>query len=497
MNIPVVPVSSKPLTKADFVSSQTVRWCPGCGDYAILANVQKLMPELGIPRENIVFVSGIGCSSRFPYYMNTYGFHTIHGRAPALASGLKIARPDLSVWLVSGDGDSLSIGGNHLLHILRRNLDVNILLFNNQIYGLTKGQYSPTSEVGKKTKSSPFGAIDHPINPLMFALTSEGTFIARTLDIDPKGSSAVLKEAAAHKGTSFVEILQNCIIFNDGAFQHVSDTSQREERTIQLKHGEPLIFGKNKDKGIRLKGLKPEVVELGNGVSEADLLVHDQTDPTLAYILCQMNTPEFPMPMGVMLNRPRNTYEDAVEEQIRHAIEKEGPGTLHDLLYSGEVWEIKRMVTSKGFGQIPEDDFFDNEPQSYKKQDLMASNVGEVPLRESVIVKTDSSVASTIRLMQEKHVSCVMIANGEKLEGIFTEGDVIFKIMPESRDWEKTPISEVMTANPVTVNHDDKVVLAFNVMTVGGINHIPVLKNGKPISYVSSETLMDYISQHS
>src|SRR5438128_3878455 len=254
-------------TRKDFVSDQDVRWCPGCGDYAILAQVQKLMPELGAPRENFVFISGIGCSSRFPYYMNTYGFHSIHGRAPAIASGLKITRPELSVWVITGDGDGLSIGGNHLLHCIRRNLDLNILLFNNRIYGLTKGQYSPTSLPGHKTKSSPMGSIEQSFNPLAVALGAEATFVARTVDVHTKHLQEVLRRAAAHRGTSFVEIYQNCLIYNANAWDHVTGPDVTDDNTLLLEHGKPMLFGKNRDKGIHLRGLQPEVVSLGEGVT--------------------------------------------------------------------------------------------------------------------------------------------------------------------------------------------------------------------------------------
>ncbi|MEO1837923.1 MAG: 2-oxoacid:ferredoxin oxidoreductase subunit beta, partial [Candidatus Lambdaproteobacteria bacterium] len=301
MNIQVKPVRTVELRKADFVSKQTPRWCPGCGDYSILANVQKVMPELNIPRENIVFVSGIGCSSRFPYYMNTYGLHTIHGRAPAFATGLKVARPDLSVWIVTGDGDGLSIGGNQLLHMLRRNLDVNVLLFNNRIYGLTKGQYSPTSEQGKVTKSTPFGSPDIPLNPMLFALSAGATFIARTFDTDSKGMQDIFKEAAKHKGTSFVEIYQNCNIFNDGTFSAVYERSERADRILRLKHGKILVFGKDQNKGIRLRGLKPVIVDLDKGFNEKELLMHDQycEDSALANLLSGFDYPDFPVPMGI------------------------------------------------------------------------------------------------------------------------------------------------------------------------------------------------------
>src|SRR3979490_958268 len=274
------------LTKKDFVSNQEVRWCPGCGDYAILNNVQKVMPELGIPREKMVFVSGIGCSSRFPYYMNPYGFHSIHGRAPAVAIGLKSVRPDLSVWVITGDGDALSIGGNHLMHAIRRNLDLNIVLFNNRIYGLTKGQYSPTSPLGKKTKSTPMGAIDNPLHPLSIAIGCEATFVARAIDTEIKHLGEVLKRAAEHQGTAFVEVYQNCNVFNAGAWAYAKERETKADTTLELVHGKPLIFGKNRDKGIRLNGMDPEVVELGKGISEDDLLFHDEKapEPSLAYL---------------------------------------------------------------------------------------------------------------------------------------------------------------------------------------------------------------------
>src|SRR4051812_26516223 len=268
------------LKPADFASDQDVRWCPGCGDYAILAQMKKVMPALGIPREKIVFISGIGCSSRFPYYMNTYGIHSIHGRAPAVATGLKSSRPDLSVWVITGDGDGLSIGGNHLMHCIRRNLDVNIVLFNNRIYGLTKGQYSPTSPLGKVTKSTPMGTIDNPLYPLSIAIGCEGTFVARSIDTNIKHLSMVLRRAAEHRGTSFVEVYQNCNVFNDGAFDYATNRDTRGETTIELEHGKPLIFGKNRELGIRLQGTRVEVVRLGeNGVTEADLLVHNEAEP--------------------------------------------------------------------------------------------------------------------------------------------------------------------------------------------------------------------------
>ena len=290
-------------TKKDFQTDQEIRWCPGCGDYAILAAVQAVFAELGVPREKFVFISGIGCSSRFPYYMNTFGFHTIHGRAPAIATGVKLIRPDLDVWVATGDGDSLSIGGNHTIHMLRRNVGLKVLMFNNKIYGLTKGQYSPTSEVGKKAKSTPFGSVDRPFSPLSLALGSEATFIARSVDVFQQHLKETLRKAAAHQGSAYIEILQNCNIFNDGAWETITEKEARSEQVVQLEHGKPLIFGKNRDKGIRLVGLDLEVVALGNGITEKDLLVHDEhnPNPVYAFALSRMDSmPSFPTPIGVL-----------------------------------------------------------------------------------------------------------------------------------------------------------------------------------------------------
>jgi 2-oxoglutarate/2-oxoacid ferredoxin oxidoreductase subunit beta len=332
------------LKKADFVSDQEVRWCPGCGDYAILNNVQKVMPELGVPREKVVFVSGIGCSSRFPYYMNTYGFHSIHGRAPAVATGIKCANPDLSVWVITGDGDALSIGGNHFIHAIRRNLDVNYILFNNRIYGLTKGQYSPTSEFGKRTKSTPSGTIDYPINPLSLAIASESTFVARSIDIDVKHLGTIVEAAAKHKGISFIEVYQNCNIFNDGAFDYFAERTVRSDRVLYLEHGKPMVFGKNRDKGIRMNGALPEVVTIGeNGITENELLVHDihLNDPSVAFMLARMEQPDFPQPVGIFRAIDRPTYEDMMVDQIDAAVVKSGPGSLEKLINSGDTWVVE------------------------------------------------------------------------------------------------------------------------------------------------------------
>jgi 2-oxoglutarate ferredoxin oxidoreductase subunit beta len=328
------------LSRKDFVSDQEVRWCPGCGDYAILAQVQKILPELNIPREKHVFVSGIGCSSRFPYYMNTYGIHSIHGRAPTLATGIAIANPDLHVWVITGDGDGLSIGGNHMLHSLRRNINLTILLFNNRIYGLTKGQYSPTSRQGARTKSSPMGSIEQPLAPITVALAAEATFVARGLDTDTTHLGETMLEAARHNGSSFVEIYQNCVIFNPGEWEGWTERKERDDHLLYLKHGEPMIFGSNQDKGIVLDGFTPRVVQLGNGISEDDLLVHDETSKQLAFILSSMEHPEYPSPMGVIYRSPRQTYGEGLRQQIEIATEQKGEGNLNKLYRATDTWTV-------------------------------------------------------------------------------------------------------------------------------------------------------------
>ena len=330
-----------PLTRRDFASDQDVRWCPGCGNNAILAQVQKTLPELGIPRENIVMVSGIGCSSRFPYYMNTYGIHTIHGRAPTVAMGLKCARPELQVWVVTGDGDGLAIGGNHFTHALRRNVDINILLFNNRIYGLTKGQYSPTTPPGIRTLSSPDGSIENPVNTVGVAIGSEASFIARTVDVFQKHMAGVLRRAADHRGASLVEIAQNCIIFNAGAWSHLTDPDNRLENVLYLEHGKPMRFGKQGEKGIRLNGLMPEVVVVAE-VGEENLLVHDEraAEPTLAYLLSRMGPPDFPTPVGVFRAIDKPVYSGLLMQQLREARSRAEPD-LDALYRQGETWEVR------------------------------------------------------------------------------------------------------------------------------------------------------------
>ncbi len=337
-------VDTQQLTAKDLATDQDVRWCPGCGDYSILKQMQSTLAEAGIKKEDTVFVSGIGCSSRFPYYMDTYGIHSIHGRATAIASGLKATRPELSVWVITGDGDALSIGGNHLIHSLRRNFDVNILLFNNEIYGLTKGQYSPTSPKGQVTKSTPMGSLDHPFNPLALAMGADATFIARSMDRDPKHMRAVLQAADGHKGTSLIEVYQNCNVFNDGAFEIFTDKGTKAQHTLFLEEGQPLIFGAENEFGIRLNGMKPEVVNVAD-VSAEDLWIHDSKDMGKAMLLTRMfDDPRkengLPRPFGIFYQEDRYRYEEVLQEQIDHAVEVKGEGDLDKLIQGTSVWEV-------------------------------------------------------------------------------------------------------------------------------------------------------------
>ncbi len=338
-----MPDEAVKLSRKDFQSDQEVRWCPGCGDYSILTAVQLLLPELDVKPENLVFVSGIGCAARFPYYMNVYGLHGIHGRAPAIATGIALARPDLDVWVITGDGDALSIGGNHLIHSMRRNVNFTMLLFNNQIYGLTKGQYSPTSEVGKVTKSTPFGSIDHPFNPVSLALGAEATFVARTHDMDRKHMTETFRRAHAHRGSSFVEVYQNCNVFNDGAFAAVTAKEARPNMLIDLKHGEPIRFGADGQHGVVLNARgETEIVDVAD-VGEDRLLVHDEhrDDPSLAFALSRLaDTPTVPTPVGVFRDVERPIYEGEVQRQLVGAQEQRGPGDLAALIGSGATWEV-------------------------------------------------------------------------------------------------------------------------------------------------------------
>ena len=337
----VAPTPLSPLKPTDYASDQDPRWCPGCGDYSILSQTKKVLAKLGVDRSKTVFVSGIGCSSRFPYYMNTYGFHSIHGRAATLATGLSLARPDLNIWVVTGDGDALSIGGNHFLHVIRRNVNLKILLFNNRIYGLTKGQASPTSEMGKKTKSTPMGAPDTPVRPISIAIAAEATFAARAIDIDIKHLEHVLERAARHVGTAFVEIYQNCNIFNDGAYHYATDKETKPQTTLYLEHGKPVLFGKDREKGIRLHGTDPEIVNVKD-VRPEELLVHNEqaAEPSLAFLLSRMRYPDYPEPLGVFRAVDRPRYSELVHQQIDAAVARDGEGDLQSLLRGEETWTV-------------------------------------------------------------------------------------------------------------------------------------------------------------
>ncbi len=339
------PATALPLTAKDLASDQEVRWCPGCGDFSVLAVLKQVAASLGAPREQLVFISGVGCSSRLPHYLNTYGFQTLHGRAPTVATGLKLIRPELSVWVVTGDGDGLSIGGNHLIHALRRNVDVKILLFNNEVMGLTKGQYSPTSRAGTRTRANPCGSVDEPLRPLTLAVAAEATFVARTIDVDVNHLTETLRRAAAHRGSAFVEIYQNCKVFNDGVFEYATDRGVKADNLVYLEHGRPLVFGQDRTRGIRLRGLRPEAVSLANGAaaSAADLLVHDEADPdtTLAHLLSRMIYPELPECVGVLRCVRRPTYEELIDGQIAEAVREQGAGELEELFAGEDAWVVE------------------------------------------------------------------------------------------------------------------------------------------------------------
>ncbi len=512
----VTSVENK-LSRSDFIPSVDVRWCPGCGDYAILNAVQKVFPTLGIPKEKFVVVSGIGCSSRFPYYMNTYGFHTVHGRAPSIATGLKVANPDLSVWVVTGDGDGLSIGGNHLLHILRRNVDVNIMLFNNRIYGLTKGQYSPTSELGKVTKTSPLGSIDAPINPLCFAISSEATFVARTMDTNPSHMAMVFEAAAKHKGTSFIEIFQNCVIFNNQAWEGISGRQVRDDRLLMLEHGKPLIFGKDKKKGIRLKGLKPEVVILGEqGVKEEDLLVHDAygLDPTYAYLLTQLNYPEFPTPMGVFrsLESSRPVYEEQLHEQIKNSIDANGRGNLAGLLKGRQYWEVESVgehttkaipITKKHPRTTEEMEIMDEIHLAQKRLEkkpwlrVLNTPVGDILDKHGagkvLYLSPDASISKAIELFKDKEIGCIPIMVGDTLEGILTERDIVLRVLGKPIDRDHVPISTIMTKNPDVIRHSNTIGDAMNKLAAGGFRHLPIKTKDGKIGLISVKGLVNHL----
>jgi 2-oxoglutarate ferredoxin oxidoreductase subunit beta len=500
------------LTRKDFMSDQAVRWCPGCGDYAILAQVQRVLPELGIPRENIVFISGIGCSSRFPYYMNTYGIHSIHGRAPTLATGLKIANPELTVFVITGDGDGLAIGGNHLLHICRRNVDVTILLFNNRIYGLTKGQYSPTSPPGTRTKSSPMGTLEQAFNPISVALSAEATFIARTVDVHTKHMAEILAQAVAHRGTSFVEILQNCVIFNDKTWAHVTDASVKDENRLLLEHGKPMIFGKNRDKGIRLNGLHPEVVSLDE-VPIEEILVHDvhAEDPHLAYMLSRMNYPEFPVPLGVFRQIERPTYESGIMAQIEEARRVRGAGKLRDLYTAADTWTVTGRVDGRSARRAPgaalpgylDEAYLDllergEELPTEIQHSLTTDPIIELDPKPPVTVIAETPLANAIWTMRTHNIGCLLVTDEEgRLIGIFTEHDVLHKIACQIEDLSHATVGEFMTPNPSTLHMDAPIAHALHLMALHRFRHVPIVDDeGHPRGIISLRDILDFVKQH-
>ncbi|MCB8991699.1 MAG: CBS domain-containing protein [Ardenticatenaceae bacterium] len=495
------------LTRKDFVSDQTVRWCPGCGDYSILAQIQKTLPDLGVPKENIVFISGIGCSSRFPYYMDTYGIHSIHGRAPTLATGLAITNPDLSIWVVTGDGDGLSIGGNHLLHALRRNVNLNIILFNNRVYGLTKGQYSPTSRQGHKSKSSPMGSIEQPINPVAVALAAEATFVARSLDAHTKHLGDTLAAAAAHKGTSFVEVYQNCVIFNPNEWGPLQDRRERDEHIIYLEDGKPMVFGKNRDKGIRLnERFTPEVVALGDRFTEKDLIVYDVTSKALALMISSMEYPDFPAPLGIIRNVDKLTYTDGLMAQIEAAQAQKGKGDLAKLYRSADLWTIEETaVAANVAGEVSaelDDEYVDAINEEHVDAAPMRDMLTETPLsalqpHAPIEVDVSASLAKAVRQMNAHNIGCLLVTDEEdRLVGIFTERDVLTRVAGIVDDLSTKPLADYMTPDPITVHGDLPVAHALNLMSVHSFRHLPLVDDGnRPVGVLSFRDIVHYLKE--
>lgn len=501
-----------PLTRKDFVSDQTVRWCPGCGDYAILAQMQKILPDIGVPKENIVFISGIGCSSRFPYYMNTYGIHSIHGRAPTLATGLKIANPELSVWVITGDGDGLSIGANHLLHALRRNIDINIILFNNRIYGLTKGQYSPTSLPGAKTKSSPMGSIEQSFNPISVAIGAEATFVARTIDSNVRHMASIFLRAAAHKGTSFVEIYQNCLIFNNGTWRHVTDKSVKDDNTLVLEHGKPMSFGKNKDRGLIIDGLDPKVVSLNNGYNEDDLLIHDEARPSasLAYMLSQLDNPVYPVPIGVFRSVDKPTYENEVISQVAQAQHKQGKGDLHNLFHAADTWTVTAEETTPTTaitsGQVTgglDEEYIDTidhdlPDMSQAQHSLTSDTLSDLMTPDPITVPQTASLEEAITRMRDKSVSSLLITDDDgKLVGIFTELDVLRRVACLITDLSAAEVRDFMTPNPSTLTENYPIANALHMMALHHYRHIPIVdEENRPVGLMSFTDVVKFIKKY-
>ncbi|MCF7817565.1 MAG: hypothetical protein K9M54_06765 [Kiritimatiellales bacterium] len=485
------------LTRKDFVSSSEVRWCPGCGDYAVLNAVQNVLPQLGLPKEKFVFVSGIGCSSRFPYYMDTYGFHSIHGRAPTIATGVKVANPELSVWVITGDGDGLSIGGNHLVHALRRNLDMNIILLNNRIYGLTKGQYSPTSVKGQITKTSPYGVIEEPLNPLRVALASEATFVGRAVDTDPKHITEVLKAGAKHAGTCFVEILQSCVIFNKKAWDHISDRSTRDDRLLYLEQDKPLIFGEKRNKGIMLKGTSPVVVTIGEqGITEKDLVVHDmyREDTVYAAMLTEMDFPDFPLPVGIYRAVKKPVYEEELEKQIKNVTALKGRRNLQALLRGSEYWTVSNggqdIKRSSGISSLANDESQVMDEQIHellKSTDPLTASlktkIGKIfydyDYKRSKVLSPRDSVATAIANFKSARIECILVGDSKQLYGILAERDIIQNVVLTSIDRDRTQISAIMRPVYEIMDESNSIGDVINILSISGHRHVPIrLKDG-------------------
>ncbi len=495
------------LTRKDFASDQTVRWCPGCGDYAILATVQKTFPRLGIPKEKFVVVSGIGCSSRFPYYMDTYGIHSIHGRAPTLATGIKLSNPELSVWVITGDGDALSIGGNHILHAGRRNVDLNILLFNNRIYGLTKGQLSPTSPVGTKTKSSPYGSIERPLNPMEVALASGATFVARTIDVLQKEMGEIMYQGALHKGLAFTEIMQNCVIFNNGAWFDYSDRSKRADNDLFLEAGKPMIFGKNKDKGLVHSAHGFKVVEIGDEYSLEDIAVHDPTSLDNAFLLSQLT---YPLPLGIVYQVTKPTYCEGMWGQIEQVKAQKGVGDLKSLYTSADTWtvvaegepEIKAEVKGKVEASLDEayvDEVLGREPlKADLAEQLAGLTLYELEPSAPITIEPTARMDHALYLMREHRIGALLVVAPDRhLVGIITEADILDRLAGTDMKLHDVTVQDFMTPRPVALPLDASVLEAVHFMTSKRFRHLPVVDDTmRPVGVISSRDLVEYLVKH-
>lgn len=508
------PTLSDALTRKDFISSSDVRWCPGCGDYAILNAVQNVLPGLGIPKEKFVFVSGIGCSSRFPYYMNTYGFHSIHGRAPAIATGIKVANPDLSVWVMTGDGDGLSIGGNHFLHTLRRNVDINIILFNNRIYGLTKGQYSPTTPQGFTTKTSPMGTLELSINPISVAIASEATFVARTIDNNPKHMKEILTQAALHKGVSFVEVFQNCVIFNNNAWSEIAGRDVRDERILFLEHGKPLKFGKDSNKGVKVNGSHLEIVPLDkDSENHKDIAVHDMTrdDPSYAYQLSQLTYPEYPTPVGIFRKVERDSYEKLVAKQISTAISIDGRRNAQRLLKGDNYWTVSdggkkfKMNIGTDIGFTEELKIMEEQAKEMLKTTkdpltaILRTPIGEVyhefGHKRALVVSVNDSITKVISYFQSNKVSAILCSYNNRLVGLLTDRDIVMNVVLSSMDWDTTKVSYIMRPSFDLLSETNTVGDVINVLALSRGRDVPLLLKSGDYGIISTTQILWFIHQ--